>query len=291
MPPFGSPPQRRALRPSRRDGGLESSLRRLEIAINVAMLGAVDGRSRLSESLQAYARRLPESTADGGSSWRSSGRSPATGRTRSRSRSSRTSRAALAAVGLVALLRFWPSAAAAPFLSILGDRYRARARDGDLRSPARARDRRRGRDGAARRAAAAGDRARRERAADRDRVPARAGGAAAVARDPPGGAHGRERRVELDRERRQLRRPGARRPPARAHEHRRRLRVDLARLSLVGADGVADPRRRPAGALRERRAPDRSCSRACGRSEASRGCACSSASTGRRRSSRARSTS
>ena len=85
--------------------------------------GAVDGRSRLSESLQAYAdvfrnpqlRRIELAlvgsiTGDWAYAIALSVFAYEHGGT--------------AAVGLVALLRFWPSAAAAPFLSILGDRYR-----------------------------------------------------------------------------------------------------------------------------------------------------------------------
>ena len=95
----------------------------MEIAINVAMLGAVDGRSRLSESLQAYRdvfrnpqlRRIELAlvgsiTGDWAYAIALSVFAYEHGGT--------------AAVGLVALLRFWPSAAAAPFLSMLGDRYR-----------------------------------------------------------------------------------------------------------------------------------------------------------------------
>ena len=91
--------------------------------MNVAMLGAVDGRSRLSESLQAYRdvfrnpqlRRIELAlvgsvTGDWAYAIALSVFAYEQGGT--------------AAVGLVALLRFWPSAAAAPFLSILGDRYR-----------------------------------------------------------------------------------------------------------------------------------------------------------------------
>ena len=162
MPPFGSPPQRRALRPSRRDGGHGSSLRLLEIAINVAMLGAVDGRSRLSESLQAYRdvfgnpqlRRIELAlvgsvTGDWAYAIALSVFAYEPGR-RPRRRPRRA--AALLALGRRGALPRDPGRPLPP-----------RAGDGDVRPPAGARDRSRCRRGAPRRAAAARDRARRQR--------------------------------------------------------------------------------------------------------------------------------
>ena len=191
-----------------------------------------------------------------------------------------------AAVGLVGLLRFLPAAIAAPFVGRWPTAFRASGSCWLGSDPARGDGRGgcRGALGLGRRlrlrAAARSRRSRPLSARRRPRFP--------LARAHAPGADRRERRVEHDRERRRLPRPGSRRPAARRDEPRRRLRGDGGDLRLVGAPGRADP---PERARRARR-PKRLARQALDgfrRSPSTRS-ACWSACTPRRRWSPARST-